>query len=71
MAHVPYDQGSHLSRTKDQRWEYALYFVLIFAISLPPAVVRMVVPRKGQARRFFVTAAWAMAQEVTPRIFSV
>lgn len=51
-------------------FEYGLYFTLVFAISLIPAAARMVVPRMGQPRRFFVTDAWAMAQEVTPMIFS-
>ena len=39
-------------------------------ISLVPAAARMVLPKEGQPRRFFVTHAWSMAGEVTPRIFS-
>ena len=50
--------------------EYGVYFTLVFAISLIPAAARMVVPKAGQPRKFFVTDAWSMAQEVTPMIFS-
>lgn len=49
--------------------EYALYFAPVFAISLIPAAARMVLPAKGQPRRFFVTDAWARAREVMPLIF--
>lgn len=59
-----------LSRAKGSGYEYGLYFTLVFAISLVPAAARMVLPRTGQPRRFFVTHAWQMAGEVTPRIFS-
>ena len=50
--------------------EYGVYFTLVFAISLIPAAAHMVIPKAGQPRKFFVTDAWAMAQEVTPVIFS-
>lgn len=57
-------------RPKTGGLEYNLYFALIFLISLPTALVRMVIPRRGERMRFFVTEAWSMAQAVTPRIFS-
>jgi len=59
-----------LHRTRGSGFEYGLYFTLVFAISLVPAAARMVLPKEGQPRRFFVTHAWSMAGEVTPRIFS-
>lgn len=68
--HAQSYHGPHHPRARTRGTEYAIYFALIFAISLPSAVVRMAVPRKGQPRRFFLTEAWAMAASVTPRIFS-
>ena len=62
---------AHASRSRSPGFEYGLYFALVFAISLVPAAARMVLPKAGQPRRFFVTHAWSMAGEVTPRIFSV
>ncbi|MEM8869966.1 MAG: cytochrome PufQ [Pseudomonadota bacterium] len=56
-------------RQKSGGLEYSLYFAAVFAISLVPALAQMVVPKAGQARKFFVTDAWAKAQEVTPVIF--
>ncbi len=54
------------------RLEYALYFALILAISIPTALVRSVLPnRTAEPRRFFLAEAWAMAQRVTPQIFAV
>ena len=50
--------------------EYGVYFALVLAISLPTALLRMALPKRGQPRRFFLTEAWAMAQRNTPRIFS-
>ena len=58
------------TRSRETGWEYGLYFVLILAISLPTALIRMVLPKRGHGRKFFVTEAWAMARDVTPRIFS-
>jgi|GEM_PF-5839397 len=52
-------------------FEYGLYFSLVFAISLVPAAAQMVLPKSGQTREFFVTKAWSMAGEVTPKIFSL
>ena len=49
--------------------EYSLYFMAVFGISLVPAAARMVVPKRGTPRKFFVTDAWARAREVTPVIF--
>ncbi|NNU79350.1 protein pufQ [Halovulum dunhuangense] len=65
-------RSQHLAhaRPRSQGFEYALYFALVFAISLIPAAARMVLPRRGQPRRFFVTDAWSRAGEVTPKIFS-
>ncbi|MEM1264797.1 MAG: hypothetical protein AAGI50_02140 [Pseudomonadota bacterium] len=67
MAHIPFD---HTTSRRDPRWEYGLYFGLVFTISLIPALFRMVAPKKGEPRRFFVTHARQMASEVTPLIFS-
>lgn len=54
------------------RLEYALYFTLILAISIPTALVRSVLPSRGtEPRRFFLAEAWAMAHRVTPQIFAV
>ena len=54
------------------RLEYALYFVLILAISIPTTLVRSVLPNRGsEPRAFFLAEAWAMAQRVTPQIFAV
>ena len=54
------------------RLEYACYFTLILAISIPTALVRSVLPnRTAEPRRFFLAEAWAMAQRVTPQIFTV
>ncbi len=53
------------------RMEYAFYFTLILMISLPTALVRSVLADRGADKhRFFVSEAWAMAQRVTPQIFS-
>jgi hypothetical protein len=53
------------------RPEYALYFALILAISIPTALVRSVLPRRDpEPRRFFLAEAWAMAQRVTPQVFA-
>jgi hypothetical protein len=53
------------------RLEYALYFSLVLAISVPTALVRSLLPnRSGYARRFFLAEAWEMAQRVTPQIFA-
>ncbi len=57
------------SRPKAGGIEYTLYFALIFLISLPTAFVRMIIPRRNEAPKFFVTEAWSMAQAVTPSIF--
>ncbi|MEM7613717.1 MAG: cytochrome PufQ [Pseudomonadota bacterium] len=57
------------SKQKSGGLEYSLYFAAVFAISLVPATVQMIVPKTGQTRKFFVTDAWAKAQEVTPMIF--
>ena len=56
-------------RQKSGGLEYSLYFAAVFVISLVPATVQMVIPKAGQARKFFLTDAWAKAQEVTPVIF--
>lgn len=54
------------------RMEYAFYFTLILIISVPTALVRSVLPHRSAGRnRFFMAEAWAMAQRVTPQIFSV
>lgn len=54
------------------RLEYAFYFTLILAISIPTALVRSLLPNRGtEARRFFLAEAWAMAHRVTPQIFAV
>jgi predicted membrane channel-forming protein YqfA (hemolysin III family) len=70
-AHTTY-HGVHGTRARHaSRLEYALYFVLILAISVPTAAIRSVMPnRSGHARRFFMAEAWAMAQRVTPQIFA-
>lgn len=68
MAHIPMEGPA---RAKTVNWEYSIYFALILAISLPTALIRMVIPRRGQKRRFFVTEAWSMARDVTPKIFSI
>jgi hypothetical protein len=62
----------HGHRTRHaSRLEYALYFALVLAISIPTALVRSVLPnRSGHARRFFLAEAWAMAHRVTPQIFA-
>ena len=59
------------TRAQKGGFEYGLYFALVFTISLLPALAQMVVPKAGQAREFFVTKAWSMAGEVTPKIFSL
>ncbi|MEM8788122.1 MAG: cytochrome PufQ [Pseudomonadota bacterium] len=61
---------SPTARSRAPGLEYGIYFAAVFLISLAPALIRMAVPRRGTRRRFFVTHAWAMADEVTPRIFS-
>jgi len=58
------------TRAKQTGWEYPVYFTLIFLISLPTAFVRMVMPSRDRRMKFFVVEAWAMARDVTPRIFS-
>lgn len=63
-------QATHQSKSRGAGFEYALYFALILAISLPTALIRQLLPRRGQPRRFFVTEAWAMAQRTTPQIFA-
>ena len=53
------------------RVEYALYFALVLAISIPTALVRSLLPnRSAEPRRFFLAEAWAMAHRVTPQIFA-
>ena len=53
------------------RMEYAFYFILILLISVPTALVRSVFADPGaEGKRFFLAEAWAMAQRVTPQIFS-
>ncbi len=61
---------SHRTR-RANRMEYAFYFALILLISLPTALVRSVFADRGAEQKFFVAEAWAMAQRVTPQIFSV
>ncbi|WP_112320704.1 cytochrome PufQ [Oceanibium sediminis] len=66
-------RSQHLSAARSRGpsgLEYGVYFTLVFAISLIPAAARMVVPKAGQPRKFFVTDAWARTREVTPMIFS-
>ncbi len=65
-------QHGHTHRSRRaSRMEYAFYFTLILMISLPTALVRAVVSDKGvEQHRFFVAEAWAMAQRMTPQIFS-
>ncbi len=63
---------SHHHARHENQLEYALYFALILAISIPTALVRSVLPaRRSTAQRFFLTEAWAMAGRVTPQIFTV
>ena len=57
------------AKHKSAGLEYGLYFAAVFVISLVPATIQMVIPKAGQGRKFFVTDAWAKAQEVTPMIF--
>ncbi len=65
--------SGHTHRVRHaNRLEYALYFALILVISVPTALVRSVfADQSAEGRRFFVAEAWAMAQRVTPQIFSV
>ena len=67
---MAYEVQSQTTR-KSTNWEYPVYFTLIFLISLPTALIRMVMPSRDRKMRFFVTEAWAMARDVTPRIFSL
>ena len=64
--------GGHGRRVRHaSRVEYALYFTLVLAISLPTALVRSVMPaRNSMPRKFFVREAWDMAHRVTPQIFA-
>jgi hypothetical protein len=63
---------THHRRRQVASWEYAIYFALILAISVPTALVRSFLPnRTGRPRRFFLAEAWSMAQRVTPQIFAV
>lgn len=67
-----YTHNGHAHRVRHaNRLEYALYFILILAISIPTALVRSVLPNRTAApRRFFLAEAWAMARSVTPQIFA-
>ncbi len=66
-ARIPHSAAA--LRRERKGLEYGFYFALVFAISLVPALARMIVPPRGRARRFFVTDAWSRAGEVTPMIF--
>lgn len=63
---------SHHRARHASQLEYASYFALIFAISIPTALIRSALPaRRSTTNRFFLTEAWAMAGRVTPQIFTV
>ncbi len=65
--------GAAQRRRRPEGVEYALYFGLIFIISLPIALVRWVMPRReafGRTRRSILGEAWAMANNATPALFS-
>ena len=59
-------------------WEYAVYFAVIFLVSLPLSLVKSIfapaaataAPLGGAARFGFVGRAWSEARLVTQMIFS-
>lgn len=74
MTNITTDVPMERPRRRSPGWEYALYFALIFAISLPGSVLGWAfeslrggaAPGSGPA-----TAALRHARTITPQIFSV
>ena len=83
MASLDHDAFVHATPAQVRRhkqwesWEYRLYFTLIFAVSLPAALVKAILPARKQAfgiapeRRGVWGEAKRMAHTITPLIFSV
>ena len=73
MTHITTDAPLIRSRHRPPRTEYAIYFALIFAVSLPGSVLAWAMPplrSRRQPGRGPLAGALSHARTITPQIFS-